>query len=227
MEPKTINEILNSKSPVEIDESFSLPKLTFGELATIVKCLNSNPETNLKELLKDLQGGRTENAQGPPIRFSSISGMASAKQTLEEVLLGPSKYPKLYKQIRVKLPQNILLYGYSGCGKTMLAKSLEEQFGLPFFYVKGPEVLNKYIGASEENVRKLFDRAKACAPSILFFDEFDSIAQQRGNPKIITLRIGEHGSHRQNREHFAVPFGRSRRIWKSHSRGGEYSARFA
>ena len=155
--------------------------MTFSELKTICKNLYSNKNTNLNTLLQDLLGERTEGKDNQNIKFKSINGMEKQKKLLEEILLGPSRFPELYQNIKVKLPKNILLYGYSGCGKTFLAKSLEKQFNLPFCYVKGPEVLNKYIGASEENVRKLFEKVKACAPSILFFDEFDSIAQQRGN----------------------------------------------
>jgi peroxin-1 len=72
-----------------------------------------------------------------------------------------------------------LLYGYPGCGKTLLASAVAKECGLNFVGVKGPELLNKYIGASEASVRELFERASAARPCILFFDEFDSIAPKR------------------------------------------------
>jgi SpoVK/Ycf46/Vps4 family AAA+-type ATPase len=183
------------KNGLKITEK--LPKLTLSELSTISRHLHSNPHIEITALLKDLLGERNDGKESKSIDFLSISGMKAQKEMVQDVLLGPSRYPKLYKNIKVRLPKNILLYGYSGCGKTFLAKSLEKEFNVPFFYVKGPEVLNKYIGASEENVRKLFEKAQACAPSILFFDEFDSIAQQRGNKKIkkINVRIGKHRSY--------------------------------
>jgi peroxin-1 len=74
-----------------------------------------------------------------------------------------------------------LLYGYPGCGKTLLASAVAGECGLNFISVKGPEILNKYIGASEKSVRDLFDRASAAKPCVLFFDEFDSIAPKRGH----------------------------------------------
>lgn len=73
----------------------------------------------------------------------------------------------------------LLLYGYPGCGKTLLASAVARECGLNFISVKGPEILNKYIGASEKSVRDLFERASAAKPCVLFFDEFDSIAPKR------------------------------------------------
>ena len=75
----------------------------------------------------------------------------------------------------------LLLYGYPGCGKTLLASAVAGECGLNFISVKGPEILNKYIGASEKSVRDLFERAEAARPCVLFFDEFDSIAPKRGH----------------------------------------------
>lgn len=77
------------------------------------------------------------------------------------------------------LPPSLLLYGFPGCGKTLLASAVAKECGLNFISVKGPEILNKYIGASEKAVRDLFERAGAAKPCVLFFDEFDSIAPKR------------------------------------------------
>lgn len=73
----------------------------------------------------------------------------------------------------------LLLYGYPGCGKTLLASAAAKECGLNFISIKGPELLNKYIGASEKSVRDIFERASAAKPCVLFFDEFDSIAPKR------------------------------------------------
>ena len=78
-----------------------------------------------------------------------------------------------------KLVFRLLLYGFPGCGKTLLASAVAKECGLNFISVKGPELLNKYIGASEQSVRELFERASAAKPCVLFFDEFDSIAPKR------------------------------------------------
>ncbi len=75
----------------------------------------------------------------------------------------------------------MLLYGPPGCGKTMLAYAVARECQLNFISVKGPELLNKYIGASEQSVRDMFSRAAAAKPCVLFFDEFDAIAPRRGH----------------------------------------------
>ena len=74
-----------------------------------------------------------------------------------------------------------MLYGPPGCGKTYMAAAIAKKFNINFISVKGPELLDKYIGASEQNVRELFEKAQAQKPSILFFDEFDSLVPKRGS----------------------------------------------
>lgn len=113
--------------------------------------------------------------------FSAIGGLHSTRQTLLETLQYPTKYAPIFAQCPLRLRSGLLLFGYPGCGKTMLASAVAGECGLNFISVKGPEILNKYIGASEKSVRDLFERAQAARPCILFFDEFDSIAPKRGH----------------------------------------------
>lgn len=113
--------------------------------------------------------------------FSSIGGLFETRQTLLETLQYPTKYAPIFAQCPLRLRSGLLLYGFPGCGKTMLASAVAGECGLNFISVKGPEILNKYIGASEKSVRDLFERAQAARPCILFFDEFDSIAPKRGH----------------------------------------------
>ncbi|EQC37306.1 hypothetical protein SDRG_05527 [Saprolegnia diclina VS20] len=114
------------------------------------------------------------------IHWADVGGLHDVRTMLKETLELPTKYMKLYKAAPLKLPSGVLLYGPPGCGKTMLANAVASECGLNFISVKGPEVLNKYIGASEQAVRDLFARAAAAAPSVLFLDEFDAIAPRRG-----------------------------------------------
>ncbi|KAI5387274.1 hypothetical protein KIW84_073422 [Lathyrus oleraceus] len=93
----------------------------------------------------------------------------------------PSKFPKTFAQAPLRLRSNILLYGPPGCGKTHIVGAAAAASSLRFISVKGPELLNKYIGASEQAVRDIFSKAAAAAPCLLFFDEFDSIAPKRGH----------------------------------------------
>ncbi|KIV94394.1 hypothetical protein PV10_02163 [Exophiala mesophila] len=113
--------------------------------------------------------------------FSSIGGLHETRNTLLETLLYPTKYAPIFARSPLRLRSGLLLYGFPGCGKTLLASAVAGECNLNFISVKGPEILNKYIGASEKSVRDLFERAQAAKPCVLFFDEFDSIAPKRGH----------------------------------------------
>lgn len=127
-----------------------------------------------------LQNMKLHNKEGG-IKWDQIGGLKMAKDILLETLEWPTKYAPIFQNCPLRLRSGILLYGYPGCGKTLLASAVASQCGLNFISVKGPEILNKYIGASEQNVRELFERAESVKPCILFFDEFDSIAPKRGH----------------------------------------------
>uniref|UniRef100_A0A0D2XCS3 Peroxisomal ATPase PEX1 n=1 Tax=Fusarium oxysporum (strain Fo5176) TaxID=660025 RepID=A0A0D2XCS3_FUSOF len=124
---------------------------------------------------------RNVSLQSSSTSFKSIGGLQETRQVLLETLQYPTKYAPIFAQCPLRLRSGLLLYGYPGCGKTLLASAVAGECGLNFISVKGPEILNKYIGASEKSVRDLFDRAQAAKPCVLFFDEFDSIAPKRGH----------------------------------------------
>ncbi|CAH0382429.1 unnamed protein product [Bemisia tabaci] len=114
------------------------------------------------------------------ISWSDIGGMSRIKQILTEHLIWPVKYPQIFMQNPSKNLSGILLYGMPGTGKTMIASSLVTECRINFISIKGPELLSKFIGASEEGVRNIFKKAESAKPCILFFDEFDSLAPRRG-----------------------------------------------
>ncbi|GAA6006638.1 hypothetical protein JCM10207_005001 [Rhodosporidiobolus poonsookiae] len=124
---------------------------------------------------------RDVKLQKSDVQWADIGGLHEARKTLRETLEWPTKYGAIFAGCPLRLRSGLLLYGYPGCGKTLLASAVAKECGLNFISVKGPEILNKYIGASEKSVRDLFDRAQAAKPCILFFDEFDSIAPKRGH----------------------------------------------
>jgi peroxin-1 len=124
---------------------------------------------------------RNVTLQSSTTRWDSVGGLHSTRQTLLETLQYPTAYAPIFAQCPLRLRSGLLLYGYPGCGKTLLASAVAGECGLNFISVKGPEILNKYIGASEKSVRDLFERAEAARPCVLFFDEFDSIAPKRGH----------------------------------------------
>ncbi|ERS95765.1 hypothetical protein HMPREF1624_07840 [Sporothrix schenckii ATCC 58251] len=124
---------------------------------------------------------RNVTLQHSTTKFDSIGGLQETRRVLLETLEYPTKYAPIFAKCPLRLRSGLLLYGYPGCGKTLLASAVAGECGLNFISVKGPEILNKYIGASEKSVRDLFERAQAAKPCVLFFDEFDSIAPKRGH----------------------------------------------
>jgi peroxin-1 len=124
---------------------------------------------------------RNVKLQSSTTTFDSIGGLRETRKVLLETLQYPTIYAPIFAQCPLRLRSGLLLYGYPGCGKTLLASAVAGECGLNFISVKGPEILNKYIGASEKSVRDLFERAEAARPCVLFFDEFDSIAPKRGH----------------------------------------------
>ena len=124
---------------------------------------------------------RNVTLQTSSTKFDSVGGLKEARKILVETLQYPTAYAPIFDRCPLRLRSGLLLYGYPGCGKTLLASAVAGECGLNFISVKGPEILNKYIGASEKSIRDLFDRAEAAKPCILFFDEFDSIAPKRGH----------------------------------------------
>ncbi|KAM3077552.1 Peroxisome biosynthesis protein pex1 [Clarireedia jacksonii] len=124
---------------------------------------------------------RNVTLQSSTTTFDSIGGLQETRKILLETLQYPTTYAPIFAQCPLRLRSGLLLYGFPGCGKTLLASAVAGECGLNFISVKGPEILNKYIGASEKSVRDLFERAEAARPCVLFFDEFDSIAPKRGH----------------------------------------------
>ncbi|XP_072620363.1 peroxisomal ATPase PEX1 isoform X2 [Vulpes vulpes] len=113
--------------------------------------------------------------------WDKIGGLHEVRQILWDTIQLPAKYPELFANLPIRQRTGVLLYGPPGTGKTLLAGVIARESGMNFISVKGPELLSKYIGASEQAVRDIFIRAQAAKPCILFFDEFESIAPRRGH----------------------------------------------
>ncbi|XP_034258143.1 peroxisomal ATPase PEX1 [Pantherophis guttatus] len=113
--------------------------------------------------------------------WDKIGGLKEMQQILRDTIQLPAKYPELFANLPIRQRTGILLYGAPGTGKTLLAGVVAQESGMNFISIKGPELLSKYIGASEQAVRDIFNRAQAAKPCILFFDEFDSLAPRRGH----------------------------------------------
>ncbi|KAM7167917.1 ATPase family gene 2 protein homolog A isoform 1-T1 [Macrochelys suwanniensis] len=116
----------------------------------------------------------------PKVLWSDIGGLETVKLKLKQAVEWPLKHPESFIRMGIQPPKGVLLYGPPGCSKTMIAKALANESGLNFLAVKGPELMNKYVGESERAVREIFRKARAVSPSVLFFDEIDALAVERG-----------------------------------------------
>jgi len=128
-------------------------------------------------------------AEAPETEFDDVGGLEEAKATLREAVSWPLSHPELFEETGTAAPSGILLYGPPGTGKTLLARAVANESDVNFVSVAGPELLDKYVGESEKAVREVFERARQSAPSIVFFDEIDSIATERRGDDDATERV--------------------------------------
>ncbi len=115
----------------------------------------------------------------PTITYDDVGGLKPTIQKMREMIELPLRHPEIFERLGIDPPKGVLLYGHPGTGKTLLAKAVANESDANFFYIGGPEVISKYVGESEERLRKLFKEAEENAPSIVFIDEIDAIAPKR------------------------------------------------
>ncbi len=127
----------------------------------------------------------------PDVKWTDIGGLEGVKKELQEAVEWPLKYPDLYDKIGYSMPKGIMLYGPSGTGKTLLAKSVATESEANFISVRGPELLSKWVGESERGIREVFRRARQASPCVIFFDEVDALAPTRGmgGDSMVTERV--------------------------------------
>ena len=137
---------------------------------------------DFKEALKIVRPSamREVTVEIPNVKWKDIGGLENTKQGLIEAIEWPLKYPTSFSNLGIKPPRGILLYGPPGTGKTLLAKAVANESESNFILVKGPELLDKFVGESEKGVKKVFEKARQVSPCIIFFDEIDSMASRRG-----------------------------------------------
>jgi transitional endoplasmic reticulum ATPase len=117
----------------------------------------------------------------PNVTWDDIGGLQDLKEELKEAIEWPLKHVDVFKEAGAKSPKGIMLCGPSGAGKTLLAKAVAKESEANFIHVKGPALINKFVGESEKGVREIFRKAKQTAPCIIFFDEIDALVPKRGS----------------------------------------------
>jgi len=123
---------------------------------------------------------RETTVEVPNVTWADIGGLEEVKRELQELVQYPVEHPDKFEKFGMSPSKGVLFYGPPGCGKTLMAKAVANECQANFISVKGPELLTMWFGESESNVRDVFAKARGAAPCVLFFDELDSIAQQRG-----------------------------------------------
>lgn len=154
------------------------PPLTNEQLQT----LNINLQ-DFEEALKHVQPSakREGFATIPDVTWDDIGALHAVREDLQLAILAPVRHPEAFKDLGLSKAQGILLAGPPGCGKTLLAKAVANESGINFISVKGPELLNMYVGESERAVRQVFQRARNSSPCVIFFDELDALCPRRSD----------------------------------------------
>src|SRR5438094_4320440 len=139
--------------------------------------------SDFQEALKEVEPSamREVLVEVPDIKCEDIDGREGVKEELREAIEWPLKYPELFAQMNAVPPKGLLLYGPPGTGKTLLAKAVAHESEANFISVKGPELLNKFVGESEKAIREVFRKSRQASPCIIFFDEIDYMAPIRGS----------------------------------------------
>ncbi|CAI9601577.1 unnamed protein product [Staurois parvus] len=126
----------------------------------------------------------------PDVTWADIGALEEIREELTMAILAPVRNPELFKALGLMAPAGVLLAGPPGCGKTLLAKAVANESGLNFISVKGPELLNMYVGESERAVRQVFQRASNSSPCVIFFDEIDALCPRRsGHESGASVRV--------------------------------------
>jgi len=146
-------------------------------------------EEDFKQAMRGIEPSalREVFVEVPEVTWDQVGGLEETKERLRETIQWPLEYPEVFAQMDMQAAKGVLMYGPPGTGKTLLAKAIANESKSNFISIKGPELLNKYVGESEKGVREVFEKARANAPTVVFFDEIDSIASERGQ------RMGDSG----------------------------------
>jgi len=150
--------------PKEVLEELKVTRRDFYEALKMIE------PSALREVLLEI----------PNVHWDDIGGLEDVKQALREAVEWPLKYPEAFQALGINPPKGILLYGPPGTGKTLLAKAVATESEANFIGIRGPEVLSKWVGESEKNIREIFRKARQAAPTVVFIDEIDAIAPRRG-----------------------------------------------
>ncbi|ERG92627.1 MAG: AAA family ATPase, CDC48 subfamily [Haloquadratum walsbyi J07HQW1] len=155
-------------------------KIASTEPSGTVIVTDSTEVTLSQQPAEDIQAGGSEGSNTPAVTYEDIGGLESELEQVREMIELPMRHPELFQRLGIEPPKGVLLHGPPGTGKTLIAKAVANEIDASFHTISGPEIMSKYYGESEEQLREIFEEAEEEAPSIVFVDEIDSIAPKRG-----------------------------------------------
>ncbi|KAI0463108.1 hypothetical protein LJB42_003125 [Komagataella kurtzmanii] len=180
---------------MDIDEGITDKTRELTHLSTIQKFLLKHPHPLTEEQLAPLSityedfitalptiqptAKREGFATVPDVTWKSVGALSKTRVELHMAIVQPIKRPEIYEKVGITAPAGVLMWGPPGCGKTLLAKAVANESKANFISIKGPELLNKYVGESEKAIRQVFSRARASIPCVIFFDELDALVPRR------------------------------------------------
>ncbi|KAI0156604.1 putative AAA family ATPase/60S ribosome export protein Rix7 [Xylariaceae sp. FL1272] len=178
----------DSSAAMEIDSGNQMSAIVQLHHAIVAAPDNSTPRTkyilsmsHFMEAVKQVQPSSKREGFStiPDTTWSHIGSLENVREELMYSIVRPIENPQAFAALGIEAPSGVLLWGPPGCGKTLLAKAVANESKANFISVKGPELLNKYVGESERSVRQVFSRARASAPCVVFFDELDALVPRR------------------------------------------------
>ena len=171
------------KRPVSKDDAVIIPNYAFlGTLPFVI--IHTSP-TGIVLIYEDTiinikeEAAKILEPEGPRVSYEDIGGLKNELEKVKEMIQLPLKHPNIFNRLGIDPPKGVLLHGPPGTGKTLIAKAVANESGASFYTINGPEIMSKFYGQSEENLRKIFEDAEKNAPSIIFIDEIDAIAPKR------------------------------------------------
>ena len=186
-----LDTLKTESNEMDIDEDAIPPSATVSELRRLIKRAKVSTEaemTTISITIDDFltaipkiqpSSKREGFATIPDTTWADIGALRPVREELLTAIVEPIRNPEKYKRVGITAPTGVLLWGPPGCGKTLLAKAVANESRANFISVKGPELLNKYVGESERAVRQVFVRARSSIPCVIFFDELDALVPKR------------------------------------------------
>ncbi|NXO01187.1 NVL protein, partial [Rhinopomastus cyanomelas] len=196
----TAEENMGTGADIQMEEDTKQleppPQDELQRLVDLLKKQNPLPEEQLQKLCIEMNdfivalssvqpsAKREGFVTVPNVTWADIGALEDVREELTMAILAPVRNPEQFKALGLTTPAGVLLAGPPGCGKTLLAKAVANESGLNFISVKGPELLNMYVGESERAVRQVFQRARSSAPCVIFFDEVDALCPRRSDHEV-------------------------------------------